>query len=350
MSKRVNRKKQSLLIIGTCLLLVTSVFAFFVYSRVFKPNLNLADKELPYLFIPTGSDFDDVVSILENRRLLNNQNSFRWLAKRMHYDEIVRPGKYKLKSKMNNKDLVSLLRSGIQEPVKLTFNTIRLKDELAQKVAEQIEAPSSSIINLLEDEDYVAVLGFSSENALCMFIPNTYEFYWNTSADQFLRRMKKEYDKFWNETRLQQAAGIGLTPTEVSILASIVQKETNFNDEKRVVAGVYLNRLKKNMKLEADPTLVFALGNFSVNRVLSVYKEIDSPYNTYMYSGLPPGPICLPEISSLKAVLDYAKHNYLYFCAKDDFSGRHSFAASYNQHLVNARRFQRALDNRGIKS
>lgn len=350
MARKISRKKKKILIIGFFVLLGASVFAFFAYSRIFKPNLQLTDQDSPYLLIPTGSDFDNVVSILMNRNLLKDENSFRWLSKRMHYDNIVRPGRYKLRPRMNNKDMVTLLRSGVQEPVRVTFNNIREKGELAKSIGEQIEASSNSISNLLEDEDYVSDLGFTRENVLCMFIPNTYEFYWNTSAHQFLQRMKKEYHKFWNDVRLKQAENMHFSPIEVSILASIVQKETNFNDEKRIVAGVYLNRLEKNMKLEADPTLVYALGDFSINRVLSVYKQIDSPYNTYMYPGLPPGPICLPEISSLKAVLNYTKHNYLYFCAKDDFSGYHSFAVTYDQHLVNARRFQRALDKRGIKS
>jgi UPF0755 protein len=340
-------------IVGWSLVLLMAALllaGWVIYSWVFIPNLRLSANESPYLFVPTGSTFEDVVRILDNRKLLDDEKSFRWLSEKMKYTNAARPGRYLLKAGMSNKDLVGLLRSGRQVPVRLTFNNIRLKEELAASIGSQIEAPAQSVLNLLNDEDYVSSLGFTTETILCMFIPDTYEFYWNTSADQFIQRMKKEYDKFWNGTRNTKAHAMEFTPVQVSILASIVQKETNANDEKRTIAGVYINRMKKGWKLEADPTLVYALGDFTVNRVLAAFKKIVSPYNTYMFEGLPPGPICLPEISSLDAVLNYTKHDYMYFCAKDDFSGRHSFAVTYAQHKANARRFQQALDRRGIKS
>lgn len=326
------------------------IVAYIFYVRIFVPNLRLTSTESPYLYIPTGSDFEDVIQILGDRKLLTNEKSFRWMAERMKYVKAVKPGKYLLKAGMSNKDLVSLLRSGKQVPVKVTFNNIRLKEEFAEKVSGQIEASSQALLNLLNDDDYVSHFGFNPENVLCMFIPNTYEFYWNTSADQFLQRMKKEYDRFWEGSRSRKAQELEFTAVQVSILASIVQKETNVNDEKKIIAGVYINRMEKGWKLEADPTLVYALGDFTVNRVLAAFKQIVSPYNTYMFEGLPPGPICLPDISSLDAVLNYSRHNFMYFCAKEDFSGRHSFAVTYAQHLANARRFQKALDRRGIKS
>jgi UPF0755 protein len=281
---------------------------------------------------------------------LVDEKTFRWTAERLKYTNAVKPGKYLLKPKMNNKELITLLRSGEQTPVMVIFNNIRTKDQLAQKISEQIEAPSLAILNLLNDQDYTRQLGFTPDNVLSLFIPDTYEFYWNTPADKFIKRMKTEYSKFWTDSMRLRAKNIGFNPVEVSVLASIVQQETNKNDEKSVIAGVYINRYRKGWRLDADPTLIFALGDYSVNRVLNAYKQIDSPYNTYMYAGLPPGPICLPTIASLKAVLNYSKHNYMYFCARDDFSGYHSFAATYDQHLVNARRFQKALDKRGIKS
>jgi UPF0755 protein len=251
---------------------------------------------------------------------------------------------------MSNKDVISLLRSGRQTPVNVIFNNIRTKEQLAEKIGEQIEAPAQSILNLLNDADYTKKLGFTPDNILAMFIPNTYELYWNTSADKFIRKMKKENDLFWTPTRLAKSKKIELTPIQISVIASIVQLESNKEDEKPVIAGVYINRFKKDWKLEADPTLVYALGDFTVNRVLNAYKEIDSPYNTYMYKGIPPGPICLPTISSLNAVLNYTNHTYMYFCAKEDFSGYHSFASTYEKHLENARRFQKALDRKGIRS
>jgi len=306
--------------------------------------------ENPDLYIPTGATFEQVVGILSDRQWLKDEAAFRWLARTMKYDRSVLPGRYRLQQGMSNRELVVLLRSGRQLPVRCTFNNIRLKAELAARIATQIEAKESAILHLLEDPDYVSRLGFDTSSILSMFIPDTYEFYWNTSADKFLQRMKASYDRFWNEQRRAKAGAIGLTRVEVSVLASIVQKETNVPDEKGVIAGVYMNRLRKGWRLEADPTLVYASGNFEAKRVLDAMKEIDSPYNTYKYAGLPPGTICLPDKSSIDAVLNFAAHNYMYFCARDDFSGRHSFAVTYSQHLLNAQRFRRALDRRGIRS
>jgi len=336
-------------IIVAVLAIVVAAGGFYIYRELFQPNVTVRNNT-DYIIIPTGSTFADVVNILDGKKLLINEESFAWTAKQMKYINNVKPGRYLIKPKMNNKDLVSLLRSGKQTPVKVVFNNIRTRDQLAERIGEQLEAKPHALLNLMSDEDYVRKFGLNSENVLTMFIPNTYEFYWNTSADQFLQRMKKEYDKFWTADRLKKARTIGFKPAEVSILASIVQQETNMDDEKNIIAGVYINRYHKGMKLEADPTLVYALGDFNVNRVLNVYKAIDSPYNTYKYAGLPPGPICLPTKTSIDAVLNYTHHNYIYFCAKEDFSGHHSFASTYSQHCVNAKRFQRALDRRGIKS
>jgi UPF0755 protein len=202
----------------------------------------------------------------------------------------------------------------------------------------------------LTDNTYLGALGFDTVSCLGMFIPNTYEFYWNTSADAFVRRMEKEYRKFWNADRVAQAREAALAPDQVVVLASIVEQETRQDDEKPMIAGVYMNRYRKGWKLEADPTLVYALGDFSVRRVLNQYKEIDSPYNTYKFEGLPPGPICLPSISSIDAVLHYAHHSYMYFCARHDFSGYHVFARTYSEHLANAHRFHRELNRRNINS
>ncbi len=332
------------------LAIIVVVLAILIYKQLYTTNIVGVNDDKEFLYIPTGSDFEDLVSNMKEKKLLINENSFRWTAKQMNYNLNVKPGKYQLKPKMNNKELITLLRSGRQVPVNVIFNNIRTKEQLALRIGEQIEAKPQSILNLINDIDYTKQLGFTTENILAMFIPNTYEFFWNTSADRFLQRMKKEYDKYWTPQRLDLARKINYTPVQISVLASIVQMESNKEDEKPIIAGVYINRLKKDWKLEADPTLVFALGDFSISRVLRIYKEIDSPYNTYMYNGLPPGPICLPTIASLNAVLKYIPHKYMFFCAKDDFSGYHSFASTYEQHLLNARRFQKALDRRGIRS
>ncbi len=352
-------KKKSLRVIKTVswsLVIVLAIAAvtggYLLYRKVYKPNVSITDEKRPrYLCIPTGSGLEDVLRLLSQQQLLLDVKSFRWTAEQMKYtDGSVKPGRYLLKPGMSNKSLITLLRSGKQTPVQLIFNNIRTKEQLAQRISEQIEAPASALLNLMNDPDYTKQIGFTPENILAFFIPDTYEFYWNTSSDQFLKRMKKEYDKFWTDSLKQKAKDIGFTPVQVSVLASIVQQETRRDDEKSAIAGVYINRYKKGWRLEADPTLVFALGDYSVNRVLSAYKEIDSPYNTYMYTGLPPGPICLPTAISLNAVLNYTPHHYMYFCAKEDFSGHHCFATTYDQHLLNARRFQKALDRRGIKS
>ncbi|MEO8088269.1 MAG: endolytic transglycosylase MltG [Bacteroidota bacterium] len=336
-------------IIVIALAVIVASGGYYLYRELLQPNVTLQNKP-DFVLIYTGSTFTDVVQALNEKKLLINEKSFVWTATQMKYVDNIKPGRYLVKPRMNNKELVGLLRSGKQAPVQVVFNNIRTKDQLAERISLQLEAKAHSITNLMNDEDYLRRFGFTSENVLSLFIPNTYEFYWNTSADQFLQRMKKEYDKFWTEEKQRKANTIGFKPVEVSILASIVQQETNKEDEKNLIAGVYINRYHKGMKLEADPTLVYALGNFTINRVLNIYKQIDSRYNTYKYAGLPPGPICLPTKSSIDAVLNYTHHNFIYFCAKEDFSGHHAFAATYSQHLVNAKRFQRALDRRGIKS
>ena len=347
------KKKQILRIVWGVVLtlfLIVAIMGVLIYKKIYTPNIFATKSSTQYLFIPTGTDFEGLVKILDDNNLLMDEASFRWTAHQMKYDTKVKSGKYKLGQKMSNKELITLLRSGKQTPVNVIFNNIRTKEELAKRISEQIEAPQQSVLNLLNDHDYTQKMGFTSDNILAMFLPNTYELYWNTSADKFIQRMKKEYDKFWTADRLLKAKKIKLTPVQVSVIASIVQLESNREDEKPVIAGVYINRYKKDWKLEADPTLVYALGDFTIKRVLNVYKEIESPYNTYKYKGLPPGPICLPTISSLSAVLNYTEHNYMYFCAKEDFSGYHSFASTYSKHLENARRFQKAMDRRGIRS
>lgn len=324
------------------------IIAYKFYNMIYQPNVVLGEKKTEFFYIRTGSTLHDVVNSLYEKNYILNRNSFEWVAEKKKFKNNIHPGRYLIKSGMNNDELINLLRSGKQEPLRVTFNNIRLKHELASAISLFLEADSSAIMKLLEDENYCRNFGFNKENILCMFIPNTYEFFWNTSAEQFFERMKIEYDKFWNDERKTKAKNIGLTEKQVSVLASIVQNETHMNDEKPRVAGVYINRIKKDMLLQADPTLIFALKDFSIKRVLNIHKETESPYNTYKYKGLPPGPICIPEISSLDAVLNYEKHDYFYFCAKDDFSGYHNFAKTYAQHCINANSFQKALNKKKI--
>ncbi|HCI57206.1 MAG TPA: endolytic transglycosylase MltG [Bacteroidetes bacterium] len=341
--------KKILFLVLTLLLLAAAVVAYIFYQRIFSPNVKLKDHKT-FFYIRTGSDFNQVGTELTDQHILINTESFKWLAERMNYTERVIPGRYEITDNMNNRQLLQLLRSGKQVPIKITFNNIRTKSDLASRISKQIEADSTQIAAMLSDSLLLKEEALNSDNVLCLFIPNTYEMYWNTSATDFFKRMKREYDNFWNTSRRQKAEQQGLTPVQVSILASIVQSETKQNAEKPRVAGVYLNRLRQNWKLEADPTLVFALGDFSIKRVLNEYKTIDSPYNTYKYFGLPPGPICLPDISSIDAVLNAESHQFMYFCAREDMSGFHSFAKDYNTHLLNARRYQAELNRRNIRN
>jgi UPF0755 protein len=333
------------LIIVSILFVVAILTGYWLYNRAMKPNVTTLDKKDFSLYIPTGADFEQVKDSLYTNNLIHDKSSFEWIARKKDYPDVVKPGRFILKDGMNNNQLVNMLRGGLQTPVKVTFNNIRDVKMLAARIGSQIEADSASIARYLGDAQTLELLGFNVQTIPAMFLPNTYEFYWNTNAEKYVEKMKGEYDKFWNVERLELAKTIGLSPVQVSILASIVNKETNKTDEMPRIAGVYLNRLRSGWLLQADPTLVFAVGDFELKRVLNVHKEVESPYNTYKYAGLPPGPICIPSLESINAVLHAEKHNYYYFCAKEDFSGYHNFAKTLAEHNRNAQRYQRALNN-----
>ena len=317
-------------------------FGFYAWQITYTPNI-LVGKEARPLIIPRGASFKDVQKILHEGDYAQDLISFSFISKLMDYDEQVKAGRYVLQPGLSNVQAVRLLRAGIQEPVNITFNNVRLVKDLSEKITRNLNMKpqefEAALIGFAMNNPY----GFNKDNVLTMFIPNTYEVYFNVTPEELIERMYREFEKFWNEERRQKASETGLTPIEVSILASIVQAESVKRDEAPIIAGLYLNRLKNDIALQADPTLVFAVGDFSLKRVLNEHKEIDSPYNTYRYRGLPPGPVNMPEIFALEAVLNYTKSNYLYMCAKEDFSGRHNFTHSYSQHLNNASRYQRAL-------
>jgi UPF0755 protein len=349
--KKKNGKRTSIkvLIVLGILLIFAMAFGYWLYRSVMSPNVQTAGGKDVELFIPTGSDYNQVKTILADAQFIINEKSFDWVANKKELPDNIHPGRYIVKDGMSNNQLVNMLRGGLQSPVKVTFNNIRNVDMLAGRIASQIEADSASISNLLHNQEYINQLGFNSYTIPALFLPDTYEFYWNTDAEGFVVRMFQEYNKFWNEERKQQAQSKGLTPIQVSTLASIVNKETNMSDEMPRVAGVYINRLKNNWLLQADPTLIFAWNDYSIKRVLDRHKEIESPYNTYKYLGLPPGPICIPSLSAVKAVLNAENHHYFYFCAKEDFSGYHNFAKTLTEHNRNAAKYQQALNQRGIK-
>ncbi|OQX80864.1 MAG: hypothetical protein B6D61_01450 [Bacteroidetes bacterium 4484_249] len=331
------------------ILIVAAFVGYELYKTILKPNTWVKDEASISVYIPTGSTYEDLKTILYEKGIVINRISFEWLAKKKNLMNNVHPGRYFVSDGMSNDELINLLRSGEQSPVRITFNNIRTKEKLAETIGKQIEPDSLDIIRLLNDSSYLNIFGFRPETILTLFIPNTYEVYWNISAKDFMDRMYTEYNKFWNADRRQKAEQVGLDPVEVSILASIVEKETVKDDEKTKIAAVYLNRMKYDWRLQADPTLIYAWGDFNIKRVLNAHKLIDSPYNTYKYYGLPPGPICIPSIASIDAVLNRDESNYMFFCAKDDFSGYHAFATTHAQHNVNANKYRRALDERNIK-
>lgn len=322
--------------------------AYRYYNMIYTPNVTLENPDSPWFYISTGSTFTDVVNGLYEQGFIVNRSSFEWVAERKHYPGLVKPGRYRLKANMNNDALVNLLRSGEQEPIKLVFNNLRTIDQLAGRVAKQIEADSTELAELLLNDATARKYGFTPESFMAMFIPNTYEVWWNTSSQDFLDRMAREFKAFWNDERMVKANAIGMTQSEVVTMASIVKAETAEPVDMPKIAGVYVNRIKKGMPLQADPTLIFGIGDFTIRRVLDVHKQLDSPYNTYKFRGLPPGPINFPSVTYVDAVLNYERNNYLYFCAREDFSGYSNFAATYREHKVNAKKWQRALNKRNI--
>jgi UPF0755 protein len=298
------------------------------------------EKDKEFLFIPTGANFDKVISLLREKNLLRDERSFVLLAKSVGYPEKVIPGKYRLKNHMTNYQLVKLLKSGKQEPVKLIIKGSQSMFKLIEYLDDNLEISFDDINEKLTDPAFLNKYNLKPETSPCFIIPNTYEVYWNISLDKFLERMGTAYEKFWNEKRVQQAREAGLTKTEVVTLASIVEKETDRDNDMPLIAGVYMNRLSKGMKLQADPTVLFAMSDTLSNRVYGAMLDYDSPYNTYKYAGLPPGPICIPAVQSVEAVLNYQKHNFIYFCARPDGSGYSDFAETYKEHLLNAKRYQ----------
>jgi UPF0755 protein len=338
---------KTILYLLIAIFIIVGIWGIDTYKKAYVANVRLK-KKAQHIYIPTGSNFEDVLNILEKNKILINVQTFKWCAKRKNYLKHVYPGRYKIKNRISNNKLINMLRAGIQDPVNLTFNNIRYLEQLAKRISMQIEADSASVINLLYDKEFIAQYGFDSNSIKSMFIPNTYEFWWNTDAKGFFIKMNKEYERFWNNERERKSQDIGLTRNEISTLASIVEEETRKNDEKQRITGVYMNRLRKGIRLQADPTIKYAMGNFKAKRILRNHLDIESPYNTYKYAGLPPGPIRIPSINSIDAVLNYEKHDYMYFCAKDDFSGYHVFAKTLSQHNNNARLYQRALSRRRI--
>lgn len=345
---KVKQKRSRKRVIGWVvgiLLLVILAAGGYLYQLVFRP---FSLPQTVFLYIDNNAGYDEVMAQLDEKATIPSERIFHLLAERMNYPATVKSGRYAIEDGMNMMEVIRRLRSGQQAPVDLTFNNTRTLEDLAGRLSQQLMLDSVTLVSTLKDTTKAEAFGFTPESFPSLFIPNTYEVYWNTTADELLKRMKREYDAFWNESRTARAERQGLTPLDVSILASIVEEEATYQDEYSIVAGLYLNRLKRGMRLEADPTVKFAVGDFTLRRILFRHLEVESPYNTYKNSGLPPGPIRVPSIQAMEGVLSPAEHNYLFMCAKDDLSGRHNFAVTHAEHARNAAAYQRALNQRGI--
>ena len=341
-------KKRKRFILGMVIFsVVLTSFTFYFYQVFYGLNI-LTEANDRTILIDKDDNFDSLRNYLYDNRTIQDVLSFSFVAKALKYQDNVKPGLYRLSSKSSNIEAIRKLRAGDQVPTEITFNNVRFKEELAEKISRTIGIDEQEFLSALNDEEITKDLGFNTQTIMAMFIPNTYEVYWTISIEELLNRMKNEYIAFWNAERRQKAESLGLSIQEVSTLASIVQAESSKNDESPTIAGLYLNRLEKDMLLQADPTVKFALGDFSIQRILTKDTKIDNPYNTYRYRGLPPGPINLPTITSIDAVLNYEEHNYIYMCAKEDFSGYHRFAKTLSEHNKNARLFQKSLNSRGI--
>ncbi|WP_047546966.1 endolytic transglycosylase MltG [Psychroserpens sp. Hel_I_66] len=331
-------------------LVLAAIFGYYIYNAMLSPNTAFNNDEA-YIYVPTNANYEDVRSQLEP--LLDDIEAFDALAKQKEYTTNLKAGRFIIKKGMNNNDIINSIRIN-NVPLKIAFNNQESLAKLAGRIGFQIEADSLSLINAMTDEAFLKKSGFTKATALGMYIPNSYEFFWNTSAESFRDRMLKEYNRFWNETRNAKAKAIGLSRDQVMALASIVHEESKQASEQPRIAGVYMNRLRIGMPLQADPTLKFAAyqlpeyKNTVIKRVLNKHKDIESPYNTYMNAGLPPGLIAMPDISAINAVLNFEKHNYLYFAANAKKLGFHKFAKTLSQHNVNAREYQQYLSSQGI--
>lgn len=324
---------------------------FWVYDNIFKSNVHLNGKKFTYIYIKTNATFDDVLDELYSQNIIEDHESFEWMAKEMDLPEHINSGKFRIDATMSNRSIVKMIVNNKQEKVKLFFNSqIRTKEQFINYVSEKLEIEDGELEDYCSNDDILGEqYGLNSDNFMSLIVPQTYEVKWATHINDLFLLIEKSYSEVWTKDKKNKAKTIGYSVPEVIVIASIVQSESSIKIEQQKIAGVYINRLKQDMKLQADPTIVFANGNYDVQRVLSADKEIDSPYNTYRYKGLPPGPICLVNPSAIDAVLNYTKHNFTYFCAKADFSGYSNFTNDYKVHMKNARAYQEALNKKGIK-
>lgn len=340
------RKKRILQWVFTGIILLGIVSGGIVYYYLFYPQLH--PSKTVYVYVDHDDTADSIYNKIEKNGSAANLIGLKWLVRYKSPPFQVRTGRYAIRPQDNAYHVFSRLYRGHQEPVNLTIGSVRTLDRLARNIGKQLMIDSAEIARQMFDSTFQLQIGYNNATLPCLFIPETYQVYWNMSVEDFFKRMQKEHELFWNDKRMAQASILGMTPTEVCTLASIVEEETNNNEEKPVVAGLYMNRLYMNMPLQADPTVKFALQDFALRRISNENLQINSPYNTYINTGLPPGPIRIPTKKGIESVLNYTKHDYIYMCAKEDFSGTHNFASNYADHMTNARKYWKALNERKI--
>ncbi len=343
MAEEIKKRAYKPLYVVAGVVLLVLIFGLF---KVFGPATPMYKGDNNFVYIHTGDDYEKVKNAVSGT--VSDMWSFNIVARLVGLPSHIHPGKYKVKSLMSNYSLVRLLRSGKQTQVNLVINKLRTKSDFVTLISSNLEVDSNALRQMINDPVLLKEYNLDTNTVMCAIIPNTYFFKWNTPADKVFRKLAANYVHFWDDAHRQQAKAHGLTPSQAIIVASIVDEETNMQDDKPKIASVYLNRLDKGMKLQADPTVKFAVGDFTIKRVAGQMLQNPSPYNTYLYTGLPPGPICTPAISSIEAVLQSPATTYLYFCAKEDFSGYSNFASTYDEQLKNAHKYQKALDARGI--
>jgi len=342
------KTKQLFIFVIISIIVLLGGIAGYFYYQIISPGFNI--QEPVSIYIDEKKDFDKLLSDFETVAHIKDPVLFKKLASYMRYSaNNMLTGRYVITPSMSVLSAVRMFRNGQQTPVKFTFNNVRLKTDFIEKMGEQFMFSPEKLSEKLNDSEICESFGFDTVTIVSMFIPNTYEMYWNVPVSKFLERMKKEYDRFWTPERLGKAEAIPLTPVQVAVLASIVEEETANKADYAMIAGLYINRLRKGMLLQADPTVKFAVGDFSLRRILNVHLDVDSPYNTYKHSGLPPGPIRIPSMAGMDAVLNYVQHNYLFMTAKEDLSGETNFEVTHAEHLQNARKYQEALNKRNIR-
>ena len=340
------KKRKILLTILVGAIFLCAIAGGTVYYYLFAPQFH--PSRTVYIYVDRDDTADSIFNKIKRSGHIKNFTGFYWMSKYKNFNQNIHTGRYAISPNDNVYHVYSRFSRGYQEPMNLTIGSVRTIDRLARSIGKQLMIDSIEIARQLFDSTFQSKLGYDSKTIPCLFIPETYQVYWDMSVDDFFQRMQKEHERFWNNERLARATAIGMTPEEVCTLASIVEEETNNNEEKPLVAGLYINRLQKDMPLQADPTIKFALQDFALRRITNENLKVNSPYNTYTNTGLPPGPIRIPTKKGIDSVLNYTKHNYIYMCAKEDFSGTHNFASNYADHMANARKYWKALNERKI--